>query len=555
MREEAVVTISFYAKVEVSTRGDDLTPGLAAATYDPAWLLARQWQLGELRGDDAGTPVAIRHTAEVTSIRRFRSQAAEEWTDVAAGAGPWEAMAEAAPALRATGWTGRLRVDVGRELVHHLRAAGLAPTRVAAVIAAFPFTAPARDASPLTVAAGRVPDGEAAYREWEPGLRQSPAVVAPVDGVVVDGPLRDALRRWLEFCDALLTDPVTDAWQPRRLSHSCAFAAPSPAGTRQFSAPEHAGGPLDWWAFDAEPPGEPEPTAEVLSLDSTVLPTRVEFSGMPAARWWECENADVDFGRVEANPADLARMAVLEFAVCYGNDHFMVPVRLPVGSWCRTTGLLVTDTFGVTTTILPAATSGPDGRARGAARWTLFTISDAAGAPVDGFLLPATGVHQVASAVLEDILLTRDEMANLAWAIERRVEGPDGEPVSRAEQDRQPPVVDPLPADASTPRWVLGTSVSRHWYPLVPDQTGTGDLLVTAMGSASAADEAPQGRLLRLGQRLPSEAVPREGRRLRRDHVLARWADGSTVMWSRRRTDIGRGEGSSGLAFDGVELP
>ena len=44
-------------RLEAITRGTDLLPGLHAEVHDAIWLLARQWQLGELDGTDAGSPV------------------------------------------------------------------------------------------------------------------------------------------------------------------------------------------------------------------------------------------------------------------------------------------------------------------------------------------------------------------------------------------------------------------------------------------------------------------------------------------------------------------
>jgi hypothetical protein len=34
-----------------------MTIALEARTHDPFWMLARQWQLGELTGSDAGSPI------------------------------------------------------------------------------------------------------------------------------------------------------------------------------------------------------------------------------------------------------------------------------------------------------------------------------------------------------------------------------------------------------------------------------------------------------------------------------------------------------------------
>ncbi|MDP1899727.1 MAG: hypothetical protein Q8K96_04665 [Rubrivivax sp.] len=46
------------------------------------------------------------------------------------------------------------------------------------------------------------------------------------------------------------------------------------------------------------------------------------------------------------------------------------------------------------------------------------------------------------------------------------------------------------------------------------------------------------------------EELLRGGAVLQRSYQQTRWNDGTTVTWSGRRKLNGRGEGSSGLAFD-----
>ena len=56
------------------------------------------------------------------------------------------------------------------------------------------------------------------------------------------------------------------------------------------------------------------------------------------------------------------------------------------------------------------------------------------------------------------------------------------------------------------------------------------------------------------GERLLyDEEVPREGQHVTRLRVVARWIDGSTWLWTAFRKQVGRGEGSSGLAFDRLQ--
>ncbi|MEN3281426.1 MAG: hypothetical protein V7607_2566 [Solirubrobacteraceae bacterium] len=545
------MSITYYSRLEPATRTDDLAPGVAAAVFDAAWLLARQWQLGELLGEDGGSPISVRHTSEVLRVNQLRP-AGKDPVSLAADALPWEAIAEAAPVRSTEGWPWRLRVDVGRELSSQLRAHGAAD-RVAAITAAFSLDAPgsspidadAPGAAFAAITAGRVPDGEAAYSHWQVGLRQAPPDVAALAGVTVDDALRDALVAWLRFCDAIVLEPAADAWEPTDLLHRCQLEAHGAPATVELRADSHRGGALDWWAFDATTrPGDPGATAE--HTDTRTTPTRVQFRGMPNPRWWELDDAAIDLGGVQANPADLARMAVLEFAFAYGNDHFAIPVRLPAGSLCRTTNLLVSDTFGVTVRIEATSASS-----HGSARWTMFALSTPAGDVAEWFCLPLTAADQLSSAAIEEIVCARDEMANVAWAIERLVEGPTGEPVDRGRELRSPPALQPPAVDHTRLRWSLGSTVPPFWFPLVVDPADPSVFEVQTIGTA--VGEAPKGRLLELGARIATDAIPREGRRLRREFAAARGADGTTAVWSRRRATVARGEASSALAFDRAE--
>src|SRR5690606_31682061 len=64
-----------WDRVEPHTRSVDLEEGLQARIADPLWALARQWQLGEFRGEDAASPVHARVTALWNPLATFRNDA------------------------------------------------------------------------------------------------------------------------------------------------------------------------------------------------------------------------------------------------------------------------------------------------------------------------------------------------------------------------------------------------------------------------------------------------------------------------------------------------
>jgi hypothetical protein len=74
----------------------------------------------------------------------------------------------------------------------------------------------------------------------------------------------------------------------------------------------------------------------------------------------------------------------------------------------------------------------------------------------------------------------------------------------------------------------------------------------SADGSLDAVPILPAGLVLRPGGTIPEREIPREGLSLQRTRRRARGGDGSTTLWWSRKTTVGHGEASSGLAYDGL---
>ena len=335
-------------------------------------------------------------------------------------------------------------------------------------------------------------------------------------------------------------------------------------GERVLTAEEYYGGHLDWYAFDSNPEvslGAATDNA-VKDITGTAIPAPVSFRGMPAPRFWEFEDAEVDFGSVEAGPTDLARMLLVEFALSFGNDWFVVPVEVEIGSLCRTRSFVITDTFGVRTLIKASGEAGtPD------SKWRMFQLSHTRGSGIDVpasnlFFLPPSLLQSLESRPIEEVLFVRDEMANLAWGIERLVESPAEGPLNRFEaylqaERRREQETQPVATAPGTLRYLLTTEVPDYWVPLMPVQTKDGLRLQrgAVLGTDGTQDTVrAQGRVLESSQNLSlfEEEVPREGVRIAWSYQSTRWIDGSSHLWIGRRKGIGRGEGSSGLRFDSL---
>src|SRR6266700_629564 len=139
---------------------------LQAQVRDPLWMLARQWQLGELEGDDAGSPAQ--------AVMSVQSQALTGYTPNVVGAGqvPYDPAMALEPHVERVPVTLNVRgsAQLGRHVEAAIRAA-VAPATAVAVIAAL------RAAYPIA----------ASVSADAPEDRTGRAVRASLTGRVVDG--------------------------------------------------------------------------------------------------------------------------------------------------------------------------------------------------------------------------------------------------------------------------------------------------------------------------------------------------------------------------------
>ena len=122
-------SITFWTRIEPFSRRDDIDAGLQARTHDPLWLLARQWQTGEFKADDAGSPIGAFLRTESSSVSRYRLGAAAVNAAVspyAADQAPLETIVEREIVAPASGRNLRLAAQRGLHFARLLTANGMA---------------------------------------------------------------------------------------------------------------------------------------------------------------------------------------------------------------------------------------------------------------------------------------------------------------------------------------------------------------------------------------------------------------------------------------------
>jgi hypothetical protein len=610
LAERLYPSVSVWNRLEGRPRTVAFDRALRAEVGDPLWMLTKQWQMGEFRGADAGSPIFARLMLETTQLTKYRpnGQGAEVFpTDI-----PLEVKVERRePALDLGGHPVALdlRLTMGRYWLKLIRT--LPNNYASDFVLAYPVLKP-NPTDPVQAdrcahveawqiyeaAAGRAMDGGALYEYLTANAANHTydniAAIAASDYAALDA-LGKGFVTWFQRLISMPSAGSDDAWVPNRLEYQFAVSAPDQNGTEKvYVADEYYQGRLDWYSLDIDAADDtlgtvtgatPPPTS--LSV-RTMVPTAVSFSGMPNTRWWSFEERATNFGDIDASTTDAAKLLFMEFALVYSNDWFVIPYTLPVGSIATVDGMAVTNVFGERLWIT-AAGSGADANWQ---RWSLFTInvqSGGAAASDTSLLLLPTVPYIQEGELLEDVLLIRDETANMVWGIEKTVSLSTGEPKRGLEVAREelayfegivtnagggggaPPPPRPAPI-----RYQLMTSVPENWIPFVPVHVSPGDnrevqLQRAAMPRIIGGDPTalpptlrkvkPRTVLLREGldAAIPApyfvfeEEVPRAGARVCQRYERTRWIGGAVQVWLRARKERGRGEGSSGLAFDTLQ--
>jgi len=280
----------------------------------------------------------------------------------------------------------------------------------------------------------------------------------------------------------------------------------------------------------------------------TVFASPLRFAGMPSDRYWQFEDGQVNLGRLEAQPFDLGRLCLAEFGLIYGNDWLVVPVDVSAGSFTVIREVAYTNSFGERFVAPLANDTNRSGRFR------MFEINvQGKDQVVPGLFVPPTALGSLEGRALEDIMFLRDEMANMAWAVERFVQARSGDPRNRGDEPRPVNQVQGLEPTAEF-QYMLETEVPLNWIPLVPVATGIGTFNLRK-GTMHDTDSSLGVLLRSTPYDVRDEEIPRAGVRCRRVPALARAEDGSYIRWITRRVNVGRGEGSSNLAFDSALKP
>jgi len=181
------------------------------------------------------------------------------------------------------------------------------------------------------------------------------------------------------------------------------------------------------------------------------------------------EDRRIEFADITSKTTDTAKLLLTEFALSYANDWVLIPVELEVGSLCAVSSLVVRDVFGESH-LIRAAGLGKDDNWQ---RFSLFGQSTFRDSADNRLFLPPATPTLIQPAPIEKVVFPRDEMANMAWAVERTVPAASGIGIDGEQQPTQTGANDALAGSVASAevRYQLGYEPPDHWFAFVPVHT------------------------------------------------------------------------------------
>jgi hypothetical protein len=603
--------------LEPRPRDAEFDKVLEAGVYDALWMLTRQWQFGEFQGEDTGSAIFSKIYMKTTAITKIKTANgnAQPFNDTIPLEERIENMPYRLDfkSKMDAAYVFLRSIDHAAES-NSMSATNNSKFYKSRLIQLFPISkiddiqtgdsnniiiskvkslSNEKYVNMVNASVGRYFDGFALYQAIL--TNQANVVNSLLLGNGDNTLVADAVQAFLTwFINTYDFDDITSsAWLPSKLEYQFDCALPGEDKNNIIlSADQYYSGDLDWFSFDVynkstEPidglsgAADDNDMLNVKDQLLSVIPVEAKFAGAPNSRWWQFEDGKVDLGNINAQTTDLPKLIFTEYALMYNTDWLLVPYRVPVGTFCEIKGIVVTDVFGQQF-FIKSATQGLTNNWAGWGMYNLSTLNPdgVRNTPTDTRLLVLPNVvKNQESEPNEEVYFVRDEMTNSVWAVESSLPDElgstlDGNNNARAFGDliKQ---FDTTPAPGETDvnamfRYTLANTVPENWIPFIPVHTDDKNRQIKLqrasmprLFNSEFSHIRPVTQLLREGVDdddikasayfINEEEIPRAGVQLSATFQRTRWYNGSVVNWYGYRKKVGRGEGSSGLAYDRVD--
>lgn len=611
-------------QVAVRPRSKDFDKALQSAVHDPLFMLTRQWQFGEYKFEDTGSAIFAKVAMDYTKLTRIKAQNSSAVAQAFDESMPLETVVERQPVELSL----QERVRIGEEWLRFIEEDVTAftayrnhflthytfvpptnltfdtdgnPTQTSEEIVTLSKTKRLYDTKEqayLRLIAGRKVDGKQIIDAVLGSTSAFDNVISPPE----NSAMQLVCIVFKDWYKALYSTPETseDCWNEKSFVYNAEMSMPHHTNSSNtvLKLKDYSSKDLEWYAFDEKPAGTSSSdmvssSASIPNLNETdvtkkelltVIPSQNGFPGMPAARWWEFEDGEVNFGLTNVGTTDIAKLILAEFALVYQDDWFVVPYPVEMGSYSTVQGVLVKDVFGQQTLVKHAS---EDYSSSTWDEWNVHNLSrydNVQGISPAGksLFFPPTTVAKQESESLEEVLFFRDEVANMVWALEKKkldFRGV-GEEVNKAISALENYLINLKPDETVDPTvtadlsYRLMSDVPMNWIPFIPVQdSDIGDNRAMRLQRASMplmlpnyenVVVRPHTGFLRKGLTdadsldaspryyIDEEIIPKAGITLKKSNQRTRWTDGKTYLWRGTVKNVGRGQGASNLQFDQI---
>lgn len=549
-----------WTRLEPKHRSLDVRSSLARPVADPAWLLLRQWQVGEFEASDGGSPLLIELDTTTSMLNRFHAgeYSGTQGVSYSPDLLPIDALVEHEDVEFNEGELSvKLMAFAGEQffedLMVRLGANVLIREAWRGHYQGFGFefdeqNLPNRENQRQAAIFSQLIDGRKLYAQINDEFAAFSGSLGANSPLLLGGQNYNEVNAtatwWMQWVETLIVTARTpSSWVDNELMYKFAVATKNAQGVETVLDGYSRGDKLDWYSFDQRTDG----ASLGAVIDSTTQTAKrilspIRFVGSSGGRFWTMDDGQSALVQSEATTMHLAQSLWLEFMVTYSDSWWLAPLTLPVGSINTITDARLVTTFDQGLS-LPVLTHESD-------HFSLFTLQTGTFTPT--LFLPSVSDKKQLAESVESMRLVRDEMQNVAWAIEEIVIGGAGQPERRHETWRGVEQTSDFPNELL---YKLASPMPDFWYPMIPqaelDLGGLMMSLTLKRGLLLTDDEvqSPKGVLAKELE-LPDYEVPRRGRRIVRRDVVSRWSNGDVLLWRGRSNQHVEVDNDSGLAFD-----
>ncbi|MCP4632626.1 MAG: hypothetical protein GY855_06830 [candidate division Zixibacteria bacterium] len=564
-----IPSITAYNRIESTPRSVDFDASLKAEVRDSLWMLTRQWQFGEFKGEDAGSAVTAQILGEHTQMDRlsFPENLPFPYDENI----PLETTVEREK-LTASLY---LALQMSRYFLKLMKAYSL-DTYLDKFITRYPLNYNIDDndfeGQQMHMAIDNIIfDGYLLYEEittTDTGETQSRYAKWINGDTGITNPnkaefikIADHMVAWLQRSYSQPKNDSDTAWLRSQLEYQFKMASPFMQNQKILRADQYYEGHLDWYSFDLDLRKKLSFERESLipvtdnEILTSFIPSPIAFKGMPNPRFWTMEESQTDFGEIDTSTTGLLHLLFAEFGLIYSNDWFMLPYQLPINILCEIKGIVLTDVFGQNFLIRPAGV----GEENNWQRWDMFHHTDKndTSTMTNFFYLPPAVAKVLEGEPIEKVNFIRDEMANMVWAVENIVPSQAGKGSNGNEMALRYDTSDEfVPVGGAKIRYVLGTTVPDNWIPFIPVHMEDSQTEIRLQRAQMPDAKGALGVLL--SEKEPpyfinEEEAPKAGIIVQRSFQRTRWLNGKTFLWIGRYKTAGTGEGWSNLQFDQIK--